>query len=275
MKYSPNGRALDKSITSVGRGTLYIMELDEFDRPIKKTMKSLGYNNSISIGVSKDQNDKTHTNFDKTVTYESKSTNVVYTLESEMKSFEIEVLKYYLNSDITKKAATSQTIEITVTDTDITADDGFMYPIEGAIDTAVITFGTATTAIVDVHYTLHNGGVVFNSLNRQTAAGANVLLDPSAADVEVEMVIGTLAGDVLEAETKQEKNYALYAEIYNGDYLDQYFIHKTKPVLDTFPVKQEAEDDQVYTPSWTLLASKAITDPDLSPFYKMIRTKIN
>lgn len=275
MKYSPNGRALDKSITSVGRGTLYIIELDEFDRPIKKTMKSLGYNNSISIGVAKDQNDKTHTNYDKTVTYESKATNVVYTLESEMKSFEIEVLKYYLNSDITKQAAASQTIEITVTDEDITQTDGFMYPIEGAIDTCVITFGADTTALVDVHYTLHNGGVVFNSLDRQTAAGAVTLLDPSSADVEVEMVIGTLAADVLEAETKAEKNYALYAEIYNGDYLDQYFIHKTKPVLDTFPIKQEAEDDQVYTPSWTLLASKAITDPAASPFYKMIRTKIN
>src|SRR5690606_34775749 len=189
------------------------------------------FNNSISIAVSKETTDKTHTNFDKTVTYESKAGAVTATMETEMKEFNLSVLAYYLNTDITTKAAASETIELTITSTDITATDGFMYPIEGAIDTVVVNYGVDQVAELGVHYDLHNGAIIFNSLERQTANGATSLIDPTSANVECEIVVTTLAGEVAEFESRKEKNYALYAEIYNGDYLDQYYIHKTKPVL--------------------------------------------
>lgn len=277
-KHSANGRSLDSSMKLTGFGTVYIFENDAFDNPLLTTTESLGYNNSMAITFNKETEDRDHTNFDVRVIEETVMTSMAPTADFNFSEFATSVIAKYLNSLVSKSVSETKTIEITVKKDNITQDKGFFYPIDDGIDTITVEFGTATVAVEGVHYVVQNGSVVFNSLARQTAAGATTLLDPSVTDVEVSMEVKTIGSDVVEFETVLNKSYGLYIELYSTfkgvEYLHQIRIHKVNAVLDTLPFKADDTEALSYDVTFNILASTAITDPTKSKYFSKRTIKL-
>lgn len=279
MNHSPNGRSLDIAMTSVAYGTVYAQPVDDRGNPIGLS-ESLGYNISMSIANNKETQVKEHTNFDRRVEYANRVTKIAPVLTVEFKEFSMNVMKKFINSDVKVNAAGSVTLDFVVTKDSLTQDRGFFYPIKGGINAVTsITFGeegeTATPALPNIHYVIQNGSLAFLSLKDQTLAGASVLLDPTLVDLEIKGTVTTLASESTEYESKPAGKFALYIENYNGDYLEQYWIHNVTAVMDTLPLKADSEDDLTYSVAFNMLAANNITDPALSPFMSWTRTKIS
>lgn len=256
---------------------MYIYELDENDNPILGTEESLGLQTAISTAFERTTSNFTHTLFDEVYTMKTKNTALTVTLDVTFEEFKVATLSKFLNSDVQDVASATSNIEFTVPVGRVTSSKGFYLPVEGGIDSVTsITMGTSQALEEGENYIINSGSIYFMSVTEQNAAGASVTLDTTTTAVELEVVVKTNASQVVEFETKAQKTFGLYAEMYNSfdeETLKQFWFHKVTVNIDALPLKTDSEDLQNYTATFTLLASKAVKDPAKSKFFKMVTSK--
>lgn len=277
-KYNANSGADNGSVAEIGFGTVYIRELDANDNPIVGTDESLGLNTAITINFERTSTNFDHTLFDKSFTMKTLDTALNVTCDITFEEFKLPTISKFLNSDVTKKAASvSETIEFSVPVGRVTLDRGFTLPIEGGIATLTsVTMGTSQVLVEGENYIVNSGSIYFMSVREQDAADAALTLDTTTTASELEVVVQTSASETVEFETKAKKNFGLYLEMYNSfdeTQLKQIWLHKGSITVDSLPIKTDGEDLQNYTATFSLLASKAVKDPSKSKFFKIVTSK--